>query len=526
MPAWTWLGALAPLVLCAPWALPSAPAARMARWALGAAAIALGVAIFVLFRVASHGPLASPLLGADGIGFSLYVDALSAIMLVLVAFIGCVVMRYSQNYLAGDPQQGLFFKLLAATIASVATLVIAGNLALMLAAWIVTNLFLNRLLLFYSARHGAMLAARKKFVFSRLSEALLIAAAVLLYSEFGTLQVQSVLAGVSVLSSAAAAGIALCLVGAALFASAQFPFHGWILEVMETPTPVSALLHAGVINAGGFLLIRFSELITIAPAASAALIVIGGATALFGSLVMLTQSSIKVSLAYSTIAQMGFMLMQCGFGAFAGALLHIVAHSLYKAHAFLSSGSVVDVLRASWSPSPSGAPHAGRFTLALGGVLSVAVGMSVLLGADMAAKPGVFVLGAIMLMGLTLLIANAIDERGDVFVIGSAIGAALGAAALYFALQWAAEVWLHGSVAPTRPLQGALEAWLVAAIVISFAAVTWLQSQWGLINRARLGRAFYVHLSQGLYVNTLANRWALRFWPARPPAPLCKVVFS
>ena len=112
-----------------------------------------------------------------------------------------------------------------------------------------------------------------------------------------------------------------------------------------------ALLHAGLINAGGFLVLRFADVMAPSASAGMLLLVIGGVTALFGSIVMLTQTSIKVSLAYSTIGQMGFMLFQCGLGAYPIALLHIVAHSLYKAHAFLSSGSVVDLARASWVPA-------------------------------------------------------------------------------------------------------------------------------------------------------------------------------
>jgi NAD(P)H-quinone oxidoreductase subunit 5 len=108
---------------------------------------------------------------------------------------------------------------------------------------------------------------------------------------------------------------------------------------METPTPVSALLHAGVINGGGFLLIRFADVMLLAPGVLAVLAMLGGFTALFGGLAMLSQSAVKNSLAWSTIAQMGFMIMQCGLALFPLALLHIVAHSLYKAHAFLASGT-------------------------------------------------------------------------------------------------------------------------------------------------------------------------------------------
>ena len=146
---------------------------------------------------------------------------------------------------------------------------------------------------------------------------------------------------------------------AALLKSAQFPTHGWLTEVMETPTPVSALLHAGVINAGGFLLIRFADVMLLAPGVLAALVMIGGFTALFGSLVMLTQPAVKTSLAWSTVAQMGFMIFECGLALFPLALLHIVAHSLYKAHSFLASGGAVEQVAAIPRPGPVAVPEAG-----------------------------------------------------------------------------------------------------------------------------------------------------------------------
>jgi NAD(P)H-quinone oxidoreductase subunit 5 len=138
---------------------------------------------------------------------------------------------------------------------------------------------------------------------------------------------------------------------------------------METPTPVSALLHAGVINAGGFLLIRFADVMLLSPGVLAVLVMLGGFTALFGGLVMLTQSAVKTSLAWSTVAQMGFMILQCGLALFPLALLHIVAHSLYKAHAFLASGQAVDGVASIRRPGPVAIPNGlavGRaFILAL-----------------------------------------------------------------------------------------------------------------------------------------------------------------
>jgi NAD(P)H-quinone oxidoreductase subunit 5 len=310
--------------------------------------------------------------------------------------------------------------------------------------------------------------------------------------------------------------IALLLAVAALLKSAQFPAHGWLLEVMETPTPVSALLHAGIINAGGFLILRFGEVMVQSVPALELLAVVGALTALFGSVVMLTQTSVKVALAHSTIAQMGFMLLQCGLGAFSAALLHIVAHSLYKAHAFLSSGSVIDLARASWSPSPGGQPHPARLILGTGAVLAVTLVAATLLGASPVERPGVFALGAIMLLGLAHLIAQAIDERPNGYVIGRTLLTAGLVAVAYFALQRGAELLTAGSLPPTQALRGTIDLAIVLIVVLAFAALTVFQSQLARHAAEARWQALYVHLANGLYVNTVANRLALRFWPSGP----------
>jgi NAD(P)H-quinone oxidoreductase subunit 5 len=134
---------------------------------------------------------------------------------------------------------------------------------------------------------------------------------------------------------------AVALVLAVVLRTALLPVHGWLIQVMEAPTPVSALLHAGVVNLGGFVLIRFAPLLGQAVAARALLTVFGLATAVLAGMVMLTRISIKVRLAWSTVAQMGFMLLECALGLYTLAALHLIGHSLYKAHAFLSASTVV-----------------------------------------------------------------------------------------------------------------------------------------------------------------------------------------
>jgi len=519
-----WLLAAAPLSLATFGAVPSAMAnrapLRFAALAQAAALTALAVAVIGAGAVALHGPIRTGTLGIAGIGFAFHLDALSAVMAVLVAFVGAIVIRFSRNYLTGDPNHGRFIKWLCLTLAAVSLLILSGNLLQFALAWVGASLGLNRLLLFYGHRQGAVLAARKKFIASRVGDLCLLVAMILLYVAFGSLDHAAIFEQAKTLSQIPwfLHVAALFLVLAALVKSAQFPTHGWLQEVMETPTPVSALLHAGVINAGGFLILRFSDVIVLSTPSLDLLAIIGGMTALFGSLVMLTQTSIKGSLAYSTVAQMGFMMLQCGLGAFSSALLHIVAHSLYKAHAFLSSGSVIDLARASWTPSPSGKPHRARLIIAVTVALATALVASTAFGASITEKPGVFALGAIVLLGLTHLIANGVDERPNSYVIGRIIGGAAVVAVAYFALQFVADWLMAGSLPSTQAVRGPLDLAIVALVLISFAAVTLFQGLLPGRDGAPVWRALYAHVSNGFYVNTLANRWVLRFWPAPPAA--------
>lgn len=522
-----WLLALGPLLLAGVGLTPSAVAnrapQRVGAYAFSAALVALVIAVVGGVGFFVVGPAHTDTLGLAGIGAALYFDALTAIMFVLVSFVGVIVIRYSRNYLDGDPGQGRFTKWLCLTLAAVLLLIISGNLLQFALAWIATSVGLHKLLLFYPERPSAVLAARKKFLASRVGDICLIAAMGLLYQVCGSLDYAVLFSSAEAMRAAgvvpgAIHAAAALLVVAALVKSAQFPLHGWLTEVMETPTPVSALLHAGVINAGGFLVLRFASVISLSTPSLEVLVIVGGLTALFGSVVMLTQTSIKVSLAYSTIAQMGFMMLQCGLGAYSAALLHIVAHSLYKAHAFLSSGSVIDLARASWSPSPGGEPHPARMAMVVGLVLAVTLAIGTLFGTTITAQPGVFALGAIVMLGLAHFVTQALDERLSLYVVGRTLALAVVVAGAYFGLQFGAEQLLAGSVPPIQALRGPLDLAITALVVLAFAAVTILQSL--LPGKAADPRwlGLYVHLSNGLYVNTFANRLVLRLWPSAPRA--------
>jgi NAD(P)H-quinone oxidoreductase subunit 5 len=529
-----WLITLGPLGLALVGLLPGANTPQKAKTtallARGAAGLALALAVGTAVSAATHGACRTPLIGQFGLGFSLYVDALSAMMFCLVAFIGLIVVIYSDHYLDGDPEQTRFMRWLCLTLAAVLTVILSGNLLQFALAWYATSAGLHRLLVFYPERQAAVLAARKKFIASRIGDVCLLGAMVLLHRQFGSLEYAAVFAGASALTPASLplplhlAAALLVLTG--LLKSAQFPLHGWLIEVMETPTPVSALLHAGIINAGGFLVLRFSDLISVSTPTLYALSIAGGLTALFGSVVMLTQTSIKVSLAYSTIAQMGFMMLECGLGAFSAALLHILAHSLYKAHAFLSSGSVIDIARASWTPSPGGQPHPARLAISIVGVLGVTAVIAPLFGASLTENPGVFALGSVLVLSLIHLVANGIDERPNGYVIGRTVALAVVVASTYFVLQYLMERIVAGSLPPNQALRGPLDLAIVIAVIVSFGLLTIFQSLLPRQATRPRWQALYAHISNGLYVNTLANRWILKAWPVTPvrgaPRPYAK----
>ncbi len=481
-----------------------------------AALLALLVAILSAGDAIFLGAGDSPVVGFHGVGLAVRLDAVSATMLLLVTFVGWIVVRYARTYLDGEARQGAFTGWLCLTLASVLLLVTAGTLFQLVVAWIATSLFLQRLLLFYPQRIAAQRAARKKFITARLGDVALLAGAAFLIAAYGTSEIGTILAAArSGSSGGLAIGAAGLLAIAAVLKSAQFPVHGWLTEVMETPTPVSALLHAGVINAGGFLLIRFADVMLPAPGVLAALVMIGGFTALFASLVMLTQPAVKTSLAWSTVAQMGFMIFECGLALFPLALLHIVAHSLYKAHSFLASGGAVERVAAIRRPGPVAVPKAGAVARAF---LS-ALGIYGLVGACFGFEhksPQATALGAILIFGVAYMLAQgfadaaprALTRRTTVYAVATSVS--------HFALQLAA-TWITANVLPAPPPPGPLEWALIALAVVSFGLVAVVQAMFPLWASHPAAAGLRVHLSNGFYANAVFDR-LIGAWSIRSPS--------
>ncbi len=516
----SFLPLLAPLALIAVAVLAiSQPGAKPTR-VLAAAQIAtygaFATALVMAYTVYAFGSATSLMIGVGDYGLSVRLDPLSAVMFLLVTFIGMIVVRYSRRYLDGDPRHGAFVGGLCLTVAAVTLLVLSGNLVQLAAAWIATSLALHRLLVFYPDRQAAVVAARKKFVTARLGDAALIGAVILLASAFGTTDIARILTmAVEGAATSGAVTVAACLIAfAAILKCAQFPTHGWLLEVMETPTPVSALLHAGIINAGGFLVVRFADVMLTAPWAMHILALVGGFTALFGAVAMLTQTSVKVSLAWSTVAQMGFMLLQCGLGVFSLAVLHIVAHSLYKAHAFLSSGSAVEMSKTAKLPSLGRIkPAAGAVALVTAMVVFLGIGWA--FGYTDRDDLAVLALGAIVVLGLTHLMAQSLSDTPHRAVFGKALGLAAITATAYFALQWGSAELMAGTL-PSAPSPDAIAVFVLALAVGSFALVTALQLVAPRLRHTAAWRAARVHIANGFYANAYFNRLVGAFATATP----------
>lgn len=424
------------------------------------------------------------------------------LMQALIQLLGWMVLHYARRYLQGEPGQVRFLRAIGCLLAAVTVVVQASHLLLMVLAWAGCSLALQQLLTYYPGRPAAQLAARREWRASRLAELLLLAALLCWSLAGGSL---SLLPGASALPVDAASryGVAagLLLAVAVVIKTAQLPFHGWLTQVMEAPTPISALLHAGVVNLGGLVLIKAAPLLQAAPAAGTLLMLWGGASALLCSVVMLSRISIKLRLAWSTCAQMGFMLLEIGMGAYTLALLHLLAHSFYKAHAFLLAG---DTVRDSAAWRLSGTGSTDRVTRhLLRGLLAV-----LLLAASQwlwqrwtpaAAVPPLFWL--VMGLGMGVLL------RG-----WSGWLAALALCQSYLLLHVlsARVLPLHGPM-PADWAQGLLAALFVAAFVL----------QHGLLRhpQGRLARWLYPHAFAGFYLD---EWWCLlgsrRVRPSPEPA--------
>lgn len=469
--------------------------------ALVAMLAACGAAVMLAVQGVSGAALPGPL----GQAFAVRIDIVSVAMLGTVSFVGWIVLRYARTALDGEAGQSGFMATMTATLAAVLLLVSAGNLVQLVLAWAMVGVGLHRLILFYPERPRAQRAARKKTVSGIAGTGALVLAAGLLIHGFGT-------ADIGAIAVAVAGGevpgtlwlAALLLAVAAVFKSALIPTHGWLTEVMEAPTPVSALLHAGVVNAGGFLLIRFADVLLAAPGVLALLALVGGFSALVGAAVALTQPSVKTALAWSTCAQMGFMVLQIGLALFPLALLHIVAHSLYKAHAFLASGGAVEQVAQIRRPGPVAVPDLRAVARAFGLALVIYAVVGLMFGI-MDKPPQTVALGAILIFGVAYLIAQGLADLAPWPLTVRTVAMSGAATVGYFTLQTGITALAAGTLPLPPAPDGLIWATLVLALA-SFGLASVAQATFPLWAGHPAAMGLRVHLMNGLYLNALTDR--------------------
>ncbi len=281
--------------------------------------------------------------GGVTIHLGLLMDSLTAVMLVVVTVVSLMVQIYSQGYMHGDPGYHRYFAWMSLFTASMLGLVLADNLLFMFVFWELVGLCSYLLIGFWFHRPAAADAAKKAFIVTRLGDFGFLAAILLLYQNTGTFDITelSQLAITGVLAGTTLTWAAIGIFSGAVGKSAQFPLHVWLPDAMEGPTPVSALIHAAtMVAAGVFLVARTFPLFEHSAEALTTVAIIGGFTAIFAASIGLVMTDIKRVLAYSTISQLGYMMLGLGAGGVAIGIFHLFNHAFFKALLFLGAGSV------------------------------------------------------------------------------------------------------------------------------------------------------------------------------------------
>jgi len=454
---------------------------------VGVSALALACicSLWVLHAVSVDGPIRIMLLPfySEPNGwfqFGLFIDRLSAVMMVLITSVSTVIHVYSIRYLQGDPGYARFYSLLGLMTFVILSLVSSPNLLMLFVFWQLLSWALYLILAFNYSHVPAYQNAFKTFAVHRIGDVSFLSGIFLTYKYFGTLEfdelfqraseqshVISLLPG-NLFDVSLVTVITLLIFIGAMAKSAQFPLHVWLPDTMDSPTPVSALMHAGIINAGGFLLNRLAPLYALSPTTLHIVFVIGAMTVLLGASMMLVQSDIKKTLGYSTMGQMGYMIMECGLGAFALAIFHLIAHGLFKASLFLSAGNVIHSAR--HEPKfPESSKHKStklpaKATWMTGMILTLIMPLIILMVAhDLLEVPLEDAHGAVIFLFFSWVTASqAIFSLYRLHAVASWKVASAMIAALFFigfTYLWAGEVFTHF----LYPEPGVADAFFVAA---------------------------------------------------------------
>ncbi|MEX0869634.1 MAG: NADH-quinone oxidoreductase subunit L, partial [Nitriliruptoraceae bacterium] len=310
-------------------------------------ALAAGVAAQV---VGADGPLVREMptwivAGDLEVTFSLFIDPLTAVMLLVVTGVGLLIHVYSLGYMHGDPRFGRFFAYLNLFLGSMLVLVLGSNLLTLFLGWELVGLSSYLLIGFWFEKAEFAVAAKKAFITNRVGDVAFMVAMFVAFANFGTLDIAAINGAVGSADPSTATMLTLLLLGGAVAKSAQIPLYIWLPDAMAGPTPVSALIHAAtMVTAGVYLLVRMSPVVVGSLDAMTVIAWIGALTALMAALIALRQDDIKKILAYSTVSQLGFMFIAIGVGAFREGIFHLVTHAFFKGLLFLAAGSVMHAM--------------------------------------------------------------------------------------------------------------------------------------------------------------------------------------
>lgn len=335
-------------------------AANRRRWRTGTIARVASAAVFSAFAATVAALAQLHAAGSDALHYRLFTwgpfgdarlelgllgDAVSLWWAVVVTGVGFLIHVYSAGYMHGDPGFGRYFAKLNYFVFAMSLLVLSDNYLGVLIGWANVGLASFMLIGFWNQRPEAAAAAVKAFVMNVLGEIGLILALVLMWANFGSLRFADVFPQVGAADPALATWLGLLLLAAAVAKSAQLPLHTWLPDAMQGPTPVSALIHAAtMVTAGVYLVTRSAPIYLASETAMLTVASIGGLSALFGAIVALRQTDIKRVLAYSTMSQVGYMMMAAGVGAYTAAMFHFLTHAFFKAALFLAAGAVIHAL--------------------------------------------------------------------------------------------------------------------------------------------------------------------------------------
>lgn len=288
-----------------------------------------------------------PIVGFDGL---LIYNELSAILVPYVAILGLVIRKYATKYMWDEAGYKRFFILLNFIFSAIYLLVMSNNLIVLALAWQLMSIGLYLLVSFNVASNTAVTNARWTMYIHKAADLIFLLAVILTYKTFDSFDLAALSQKWLIMSEQPIDDPIIFLIGllylmAAMMKSAIVPFHIWLPYTSEAPTPVSALMHAGVVNVGGILLNKLAFLLILTPMVLNIAFVMGLFTAIFASVLMLVVSDIKRSLGYSTVGQMGYMIMEVGLGAFSLAIYHLIVHGIFKATLFLESGGLIKYAR-------------------------------------------------------------------------------------------------------------------------------------------------------------------------------------